>query len=1055
MEKSTKLKLGLDIGVNSIGWFLLLFKDNSILKIIDRGVFILPSARNNKWESNAVERTVKRGCRRNLKRQKNRKKALIDILKKNSLFPLLETEAIEMKKWDVYKLRNKAVVEKVSLYELGRILVHINQRRGFQSNRKDNNRDKESGNQCKAIKALEESLQAKTLGQHLYKRKLDGHDTRFRPNPCGNNKVEWEIFPTRAIIENEIIAIWSKQVEYYPSILTKELYEKVHRIIIQQRELKPQEKGRCLFEKNEYRAYNMTLEAQEFRILTEVNNLKKIDPTIGSVDLCESERTSIVASLQLTSLRSSPKEIKFNKIRKIIGFSGKFNLEDEKRDSLKCNQVEYLFKSSKSQKLKRLWNEINTNSKKHIIDLLHSNKSDESVRQELESVIHDNEALEAILSINLNAGVSRLSFKAINKLLPYMRKGMGYHDACIMVYGSHTHRTEKAESLSIPYYGKILSESVIRGNADKDPNIDPEKYYGRISNPSVHVILNAIRSLLNAIMVKYGKIDTIVYETARELPLSVEQRSKLLKEQKNNQDANKKSKEHIEGLGLNPTFKNIIKHQLWIEQKGVCIYSGKRIGQSELFSDQTEVDHILPISRSLDDSRQNKVVCFRECNRDKENMTPFEYYGNKPEWSMENGIIARASLLPTAKQKRFLPDAMNNRSMEVARLLNDTKYVNKVISRYLSPYCNDIYSLKGKVTAILRRKWGLNSILSEDGEKDRNDYRHHSIDAFILASTSRGILQRVINEAKKINHNKIHKLIQFEIPLPLHQVRESINRIVVYQKPDHNKNGSLHDETLYGLMEENKEKDGNKKEQSREEEDNVINATNRVKIESIQMNEKSINRIINQKDKGALLEYMHELETEIKDEKEQSKKWKEFLIKYGEVNRIRRIKQITKLQPETVRVIQHSDSNGFTHKSLCKPIESYCMDIYSPTKGKDKGKWFHETIKLHDFKDKNFKPKWRESDATAKLIMRLHKRDHISMIIEGEILLFRVRFLKRNGAIGVVQNHLVEPVEKKGKGTKNQLSFIPSVIQKYDAVKVKIDPLGRVHGGHSRKKQEK
>ena len=38
-----------------------------------------------------------------------------------------------------------------------------------------------------------------------------------------------------------------------------------------------------------------------------------------------------------------------------------------------------------------------------------------------------------------------------------------------------------------------------------------------------------------------------------------------------------------------------------------------------------EIDHIIPISISFDDSQSNKVVVHNSCNRYKSNMTPLLY----------------------------------------------------------------------------------------------------------------------------------------------------------------------------------------------------------------------------------------------------------------------------------------------------------------------------------------------------------------------------------------------------------------------------------------------
>ncbi|MFK4998381.1 type II CRISPR RNA-guided endonuclease Cas9 [Bacillus sp. N9] len=67
--------------------------------------------------------------------------------------------------------------------------------------------------------------------------------------------------------------------------------------------------------------------------------------------------------------------------------------------------------------------------------------------------------------------------------------------------------------------------------------------------------------------------------------------------------------------------------KLWDSQDGKCIYSGRGISIHEIVSNPTlfEIDHILPISLSFDDSQANKVLCYHEENQKKGQRTPFQY----------------------------------------------------------------------------------------------------------------------------------------------------------------------------------------------------------------------------------------------------------------------------------------------------------------------------------------------------------------------------------------------------------------------------------------------
>ncbi|MBU2446662.1 MAG: hypothetical protein KJ666_13990, partial [Bacteroidetes bacterium] len=157
--------LGLDLGTNSIGWALIEEKNNILKKIDDIGCRILPLEKSlldefekgNDITKNATRRQ-KRGSRRLNERYKLWRNNIIKLCKvlgivPKGLEPLFEKISFDNKKLiipqaayekgshqfkphELYELRVKALNEKITLEELFRIVYHLNQRRGFKSNRK-------------------------------------------------------------------------------------------------------------------------------------------------------------------------------------------------------------------------------------------------------------------------------------------------------------------------------------------------------------------------------------------------------------------------------------------------------------------------------------------------------------------------------------------------------------------------------------------------------------------------------------------------------------------------------------------------------------------------------------------------------------------------------------------------------------------------------------------------------------------------------------------------------------------------------------------------------
>jgi CRISPR-associated endonuclease Csn1 len=56
------------------------------------------------------------------------------------------------------------------------------------------------------------------------------------------------------------------------------------------------------------------------------------------------------------------------------------------------------------------------------------------------------------------------------------------------------------------------------------------------------------------------------------------------------------------------------------------------------------------------------------------------------------------------------------------------------------------------MTALLRAKFGLNDVLGLNGEKNRDDHRHHAVDACVIGVTDQGLMQRFARPVSVHNH---------------------------------------------------------------------------------------------------------------------------------------------------------------------------------------------------------------------------------------------------------------------------------------------------------------
>ena len=136
------------------------------------------------------------------------------------------------------------------------------------------------------------------------------------------------------------------------------------------------------------------------------------------------------------------------------------------------------------------------------------------------------------------------------------------------------------------------------------------------------------------------------------------------------------------------------------------------------------------------------------------------------------------------------------------RALNDTRHMSKVAFEYLKLICPNTRVIPGRMTAMLRAKFGLNDVLGLNGEKNRNDHRHHAVDACVIAVTDQGLLQRFAKASASAREQQLNRLVE-NMPLPWDSYREHVQRAIeaiwVSHKPDHSHEGAMHNDTAYGL----------------------------------------------------------------------------------------------------------------------------------------------------------------------------------------------------------------------------------------------------------------
>ena len=268
-----------------------------------------------------------------------------------------------------------------------------------------------------------------------------------------------------------------------------------------------------------------------------------------------------------------------------------------------------------------------------------------------------------------------------------------------------------------------------------------------LRNPIVEQVVMETLRVVRDIWQQYGQgqasfFDEIHIELGRELKKTAKEREKLSKQNQKNEDINLSIKEKLKELEKYNTRAYSITHQekykLWLEQKHISPYTGQIISLENLFTDNYEIEHIIPQSRFFDDSLSNKVVCESIVNKApyKDRQLGLEFIKNQggrivKELSKENKTI---KIFTEEQYRTFIKEHYSNNPEKtkkllleeipekmVARQMNDTCYISKFISEILSKivrsdeqdegvHSKNVILCTGKITSILRQDWGLNDI---------------------------------------------------------------------------------------------------------------------------------------------------------------------------------------------------------------------------------------------------------------------------------------------------------------------------------------------------------
>ena len=439
-------------------------------------------------------------------------------------FGLMPEDPVMRKKLegiDPYYVRRKALDKPLRPYELGRALFHLNQRRGFKSNRKAGDA-KEDGDIRDGVSLLDKAMQSdgsRTLGEHLHRRRRHGESARAKPGAG--------FYASRRHYANEFEKIREAQVPH--QTLGDADWARLEDTIFFQRELKPVDPGRCSKLPDELRAARALPLSQRLRIIQEVESLEVLTPGSPDRPLTASERETAV------NLLLGSKDVRFDRLRRALslGSAQTFNMESERRKGLKGDETAACLAAKKI--FGANWRALDMERQTEIVKaLLDPKKDDDDIIRMANEWGLDKDAAEAVVRVGLPSGYSRLSEKAMQSVMDGMAAGLRYHEAVAAAFPNGGSASPESRELlpRLPHYPEVGSvERYLAGGAGGDSAGDVFERLGRIGNPTVHIALGQVRRLVNAVIDEYGRPKAIVVELGRDLKNSMEKRREIEKAQ--------------------------------------------------------------------------------------------------------------------------------------------------------------------------------------------------------------------------------------------------------------------------------------------------------------------------------------------------------------------------------------------------------------------------------------------------------------------------------------------------------------------------------------------
>jgi CRISPR-associated endonuclease Csn1 len=717
--------------------------------------------------------------------------------------------------------------------------------------------------EAEETRSLMVDSKATTPGSFLWQREQDATKGNQRPALRNRKGRDGGFLFTRQQVEAEFDMLLAKQAEFYPDILTVDVMEALRTQVFWEKDAPEPEIGPCLyFPDREKRLPEASDLFQCKRIYEQVNSLLVKFSNESKERLTPDQRDLLIAELM------TGEDLGGTKIKKILKLEKGLTLSldagyGKRKEAVKIKGHRLAYEFAKVPELQAVYADLPPERRESLVELLRKERDREIVVRSLcdDFGLSHMAAGYAVEEVILPAGYAATGPTATRLLFETLRDEVmedGQNAGRVMFpydaeqwldqkQGFQKAGAQVVAASRLPYYGRVFPH-LVRGRMKPEdrgyPAATNEEKFGRIPNPVVHVALNRIRKVVNTLLARHEKTHglplRVHVELAREMSMSEEERDAYARQTAKQHKQNSEDDRVIVKNGGIAGRKARRMLRLAREQGWKCPYSLKQIDASRLFKD-FDLDHILPRSQTLDDSLGNLVVAWRDANRVKGQKHPHKAFGDGKDYKREDGVlISHEQMIENIRNTkgmahkawRFGPDAMERYADDndfTERFLNDTRYIAKWVAQYLQCITRPdsrrktkpVVALNGRVVGDLRYGWGLKDMVEQialdqepdgykadakqgTGKKNRDDHRHHLLDAIVAALTPPRLVQILKNEAKRQAEANNGRIRQLTPPPPWEHFAQDIRLFLAESranhKPDRNINAGLHEATCLGVV---------------------------------------------------------------------------------------------------------------------------------------------------------------------------------------------------------------------------------------------------------------